>query len=80
MTLRRQSNSEYYQEYYRKNKDIYKYRYYLKKEQDEEREAMYEKYGGEEKYYKMMYKQYAIMNKNLSNNNVNAEKEKCCSS
>jgi len=53
-----QSKTEYYQQYYLRNKDRYKYLYYSKKLADEERKEFFSKWGGERNYYKIKYKEF----------------------
>ena len=52
------SRTEYYQEYYLRNKDRYKYLYYSKKLADEQRIEFFKEYGGERKYYENYYKDW----------------------
>jgi hypothetical protein len=52
------SRTEYYQEYYLRHKDRYKYLYYSKKLADEERLEFFKEFGGERKYYENYYKNW----------------------
>jgi hypothetical protein len=54
-TLKTLSASEYYQEYYIRNKSRYKTYYIEKKQQKLENKILFESYGGEINYYKNQY-------------------------
>jgi hypothetical protein len=54
-TLKTMSASEYYQEYYIRNKSRYKTYYIEKKQQKLENKILFESYGGEINYYKNQY-------------------------
>ena len=41
----------YYTNYYNLRKHLYRIRYYEKKEQEQRKEQLYKKYGGEKSYY-----------------------------
>lgn len=44
--------TKYYLNYYNRSKFLYKIKYREKKEANQQREELYEPYGGEKKYYK----------------------------
>tara|TARA_R110002020_G_C16316471_1_gene774308 strand:+ start:6047 stop:6229 length:183 start_codon:yes stop_codon:yes gene_type:complete len=52
--------SGYYKYYYLRQKDLRRFMYYEKKERKKEMDELYEEYGGEKAYYKMMYKKWGI--------------------
>jgi|TARA_R110000851_G_scaffold54888_1_gene129240 hypothetical protein len=55
MTLRTSTASEYYQEYYIKNKSRYKTYYKEKKEKELQNKLLFESYGGEVAFYRQAY-------------------------
>jgi hypothetical protein len=55
MTLRTLTQSEYYQEYYVKNKCRYKTYYKEKKEKELKNKLLFKSYGGEVAYYRQEY-------------------------
>ena len=50
--------SEYYRNYYLRNKDIRKFQYYEKRCREKQSKEIYEEYGGEVAYYKKKYKEF----------------------
>jgi len=58
------STAEYYQEYYLRHKDRYKYLYYSKKLEDEQKKNYFKEYGGEAAFYKNYYIKWNLGNVN----------------
>ena len=52
--------SGYYKYYYLNQKNLKQFMYYEKKERKRQMDILYEEYGGEKEYYKMMYKKWGI--------------------
>ncbi len=50
--------TEYYAEYYLKQRDLRKYDYYEKKMRKKEMEQLYNPHGGEKSWYKKKYKEF----------------------
>ena len=48
----------YYKNYYLAQRDIRRFQYYENKERKKKMDELYEDYGGEKEYYKMMYEKY----------------------
>ena len=55
--------TQYYKDYYYRKKDQVKYRYYEKKERKAETDKIYQPYGGEKEYYKMMINKFISISK-----------------
>jgi len=55
MTLRTSTASEYYQEYYIRNKSRYKTYYKEKKEKELQNKLLFESYGGEVAFFRQAY-------------------------
>jgi len=68
------SRTEYYQDYYLRYKDRYKYHYYSKKLERLHKEEFFKEYGGERKYYENYYKEYMKL---PSNNNILSNSKEC---
>jgi hypothetical protein len=58
------SASEYYQEYYKRNKSRYKTYYIKKKQQKLQNQILFQSYGGEINYYKNQYIKFISETKN----------------
>jgi hypothetical protein len=54
-TLKTMSASEYYQEYYKRNKSRYKTYYIEKKQQKLQNQILFQSYGGEVAFYRLQY-------------------------
>lgn len=63
-TLKTMSASEYYQEYYKRNKSRYKTYYIEKKQQKLQNQILFQSYGGEINYYKNQYIKFISKTKN----------------
>lgn len=63
-TLKTMSASEYYQEYYKRNKSRYKTYYIKKKQQKLQNQILFQSYGGEINYYKNQYIKFISETKN----------------
>lgn len=63
-TLKTMSASEYYQEYYKRNKSRYKTYYIEKKQQKLQNQILFQSYGGEINYYKNQYIKFISETKN----------------
>ena len=63
-TLKTMSASEYYQEYYKRNKSRYKTYYIEKKQQKLQNQILFQSYGGEINYYKNQYIKFLSETKN----------------
>jgi len=51
--------TQYYRDYYLRNKDIKRYQYYEKKQKQIDNAELYAPYGGEAAYYKMKYVEFS---------------------
>lgn len=69
-TLKTLSASEYYQEYYIRNKSRYKTYYREKKEKELQNKLLFKSYGGEVAFYRLQYIKFINQAKEIKEKEV----------